>query len=213
MSRFGTRLKQVVSRVQLRLAGGVARLIMASMKREQVQGFGFFQFVDYDDDRTKLVIAKLDACLRTFLQHDPSTYRRLRRSVRSFVITPLSGAGYLHTARACFISDRWAGEFLTVDELCCVIAHEAMHARIYDMGIGFFGPNKGRIERICRKAEDLYLQRRFREQPEQLQAVRRTGSTESWTDAEFRARATRKLREAGAPGWLQRFNRFIRSED
>ena len=99
----------------------------------------------------------------------------------------------------------------TAEKLACTLVHEAQHARLFRLGFGYQPEIRGRIERLCFRAERNFA----RALPDQSELVTRAEqwmeadaeqhfSTEARREAGFRA-----LRELGCPEVIVRVVRWI----
>ena len=84
-----------------------------------------------------------------------------------------------------------------------MIVHEATHARLWRAGYRYDEANRGRIERICVRAETTFASRI----PDSAVAIARTEQlleSQWWTREEHQRRSLVELRTLGCPQWLVR---------
>jgi hypothetical protein len=101
------------------------------------------------------VFARLDAALALIEQYQPSHFRRMRRDfariqVRRF---PCRGA-YFPDTRICLVELTFVvNREFTPTQVAATILHEAMHARLDNVGVKYDPAGAAKHERFCRRAE------------------------------------------------------------
>ena len=104
---------------------------------------------------TAEVFARLDGALGLIEQHAPAHFRRLRRDFAQILSCryPCRGA-YLPQERICIVELTFTvNPAFTLPQVAATILHEAMHARLHNMGVRQERLSRAREERFCRRAE------------------------------------------------------------
>jgi hypothetical protein len=87
---------------------------------------------------------------------DPIRYRRLLGDVKLIWVTAVLGAlaQFRNSTSTCEIDERFVvDEETTPEMLASVIVHEATHARLSRMGIGYEEGRRVRVEQVCLRRE------------------------------------------------------------
>jgi len=186
---------RLIDRLQLRLSSG--RLL---------DGL----WIGTDEDKSELVLEKVEAALRLIKTRDPRRYDRLRRDLSRIWVRLLAGArgSFNASLSACELDARFVlAEERKPVELASVIVHEATHARIHRAGIRYRAELRHRIEAACFREEAAFARtvpdgESVRERAERwLKAPQ-----EYWSDAsleqEFVEGSAEALRQLGVPRWI-----------
>ena len=154
-----------------------------------------------------LAFDKLDSALGLIEKYAPEKSRTLQVDVRSILVAglPTFRACYIHKLRMAELYHGYVLDVQTTPEsLACSLIHEAQHARLYRLGFGYEEPIRGRIERLCFRAERNFA----RLLPKGGELV---AEAEAWMEAdpepvfsdESRRRGKLKaLEELGCPDWI-----------
>jgi hypothetical protein len=112
--------------------------------------------------------------------------------------------------RACVLDERFVlAETTQPEEIAVVIVHEATHARLENLGIGYDDGQRDRIEAICVRRELAFAKRLPNGHPkrERVEATL-DAQAEFWSNTAFRQRDTegraQTLRYLGTPNWIVR---------
>jgi len=165
---------------------------------------------------------RIAAALILIRQHDPSTFTRIRTRFSGILVFGNERyrlAYWKHSGRLCVITVRYIlSPESSPEDLALTLAHEAMHARLFDLGDEYIEGRRARIEVICAMAElalarQLPESRALVEQAEhRIQDFASTSETH-WSSATARTEEFRYLREMGAPRWMlsivDRLNRLV----
>ena len=107
------------------------------------------------DIDTEDVLARLERTLSLIEQHVPHHFRRLKRDFAYIVVQRFACRGaYFHQQRACLVELTFTVNSDFSDaEVAATILHEAMHARLHELGFPLEMEDRARQERFCRRAE------------------------------------------------------------
>ena len=101
------------------------------------------------------VLARLDRTLALIEHYVPHHFRHLKRDFAYMVVQRFACRGaYFHDERACLVELTFTvnPEFSDA-EVAATILHEAMHARLHQLGFPLEMDDRARQERFCRRAE------------------------------------------------------------
>jgi hypothetical protein len=106
--------------------------------------------IDTDD-----VVHRIERCLKLIQQYVPHHFRHLQRDFSYIVSKRFACRGaYFHSERACLIELTFCvNPNFTDAEVAATILHEAMHARLDNLGFPLEMEDRARQERFCRRAE------------------------------------------------------------
>jgi hypothetical protein len=107
------------------------------------------------DIDTADVVARLDRTLGLIERYSPHHFRHLKRDFAYIVVQRFACRGaYFHEQRACLVELTFTvnPEFSDA-EVAATILHEAMHARLHQLGFPLEMEDRARQERFCRRAE------------------------------------------------------------
>lgn len=108
------------------------------------------------DEEEHLAFEQIETALRLIAEYAPKTLKQIQTDVDSIFISPYPGnaACFLLENNMVLIDDEFVIDDTTSSEaIACVLVHEAQHARLFRLGFGYDEPIRGRIERICHRAE------------------------------------------------------------
>ncbi len=145
---------------------------------------------------------QVGAALRLIMTNDPARYDRIRRDLKRVLLTLASGGQYLPRLETCRIGIDYVRRSSPL-EVAMMIVHEATHARLWRAGYRYEPADRGRIERICIRAEMTFASRI----PGSGLAIARTEQllrSEWWTREEHNRRSLAELRALGCPRWFVR---------
>ena len=101
------------------------------------------------------VLARIARCLALIQHHVPHHFWHLARDFNFIISKRFACRGaYFHNERACLVELTFTvnPEF-TDAEVAATILHEAMHARLHQLGFPLEMEDRARQERFCRRAE------------------------------------------------------------
>jgi hypothetical protein len=104
---------------------------------------------------TNEVLARLDRTLALIQRYVPHHFRHLKRDFAYILVERFACRGaYFHEERACLVELTFSvnPEFSDA-EVGATILHEAMHARLDNLGFPLEMEDRARQERFCRRAE------------------------------------------------------------
>lgn len=101
------------------------------------------------------VLARLDRTLALIERHVPHYFRHLKRDFAYIVVQRFACRGaYFHEQRACLVELTFTvNPDFSDAEVAATILHEAMHARLHQLGFPLEMEDRARQERFCRRAE------------------------------------------------------------
>ena len=107
------------------------------------------------DINTEDVLARLERTLGLIEQHVPHHFRHLKRDFAYIVVQRFACRGaYFHEQRACLVELTFTvNPDFSDAEVAATILHEAMHARLHELGFPLEMEDRARQERFCRRAE------------------------------------------------------------
>jgi hypothetical protein len=106
--------------------------------------------IDTDD-----VLSRLDRALALIERYVPHHFRHLKRDFAYIVVQRFACRGaYFHEQRACLVELTFTvNPDFSDAEVAATILHEAMHARLHELGFPLEMADRARQERFCRRAE------------------------------------------------------------
>lgn len=107
------------------------------------------------DIDTADVLARLDQTLALIELYVPHHFRHLKRDFGYIVVERFACRGaYFHEQRACLVELTFTvNPDFSDAEVAATILHEAMHARLHQLGFPLEMEDRARQERFCRRAE------------------------------------------------------------
>lgn len=128
---------------------------MAVFDRTSVRGIPVVVDNTRPDIDTTQVLARLDRTLEMIERVVPHHFRHLKRDFAYIVVKRFACRGaYFYEQRACLVELTFTvnPEFSDA-EVAATILHEAMHARLHQLGFPLEMEDRARQERFCRRAE------------------------------------------------------------
>lgn len=100
-------------------------------------------------------VARLERALGLIESHVPHHFRHLKRDFAYIVVQRFACRGaYFHEQRACLVELTFTvNPDFSDAEIAATILHEAMHARLHELGFPLEMEDRARQERFCRRAE------------------------------------------------------------
>ena len=138
---------------------------------------------------------------------DPLRFRRIRRDLRRILLIETGGEFYLPGLRACVIDVQHLNSS-SEEGLAVSIAHEAVHARLFNAGIPYRAELRDRIEQACVEQSALFAEKLPRGSALAAE-TRQALDTRWWTANELHARRVAHYRVAGVPEWALRIYRRL----
>ena len=123
--------------------------------RHRIRGIEILVDNTRPDVATADVIARLERCLALIERYVPHHFRHLGRDFAYIVVKRFACRGaYFHEQRACLVELTFTvNPTFTDAEVAATILHEAMHARLHQLGFPLEMEDRARQERFCRRAE------------------------------------------------------------
>jgi hypothetical protein len=157
-------------------------------------------------DREELEVAtnKVSEALRLIAIHDPRRFAKLTRDVRRIWVGATYNRGeWLSKLRMCVLRFEYVvSPDTSPARLALILVHEATHARLDRLGCTYAEKDRAEVERICVRAEIALAERLPDGAPLAENARGRLEfGPEMFTDAAFKARGERALKQLG---WIGR---------
>jgi hypothetical protein len=95
---------------------------------------------------------RVAAALQLIQKFDPARYRRVIRDLKQIWITTIPGAAgrFVKSTSTCELDERFVlGENTVTEHVAGAIVHEATHARLDQLGIGYEEKLRDRVEQVC----------------------------------------------------------------
>ncbi len=107
------------------------------------------------DIDTNDVLVRLDRTIALIERFAPHHFRHLKRDFAFILVERFACRGaYFHEQRACLVELTFSVNPSFSDaEVAATILHEAMHARLHQLGFPLEMEDRARQERFCRRAE------------------------------------------------------------
>src|SRR5258705_497389 len=123
--------------------------------RHEVRGIPVVVENTRPDIDTPDVLARLDRTLELIERVVPHHFRHIKRDFAYIVVKRFACRGaYFHEQRACLVELTFTVNPQFSDaEVAATILHEAMHARLHQLGFPLEMEDRARQERFCRRAE------------------------------------------------------------
>ena len=123
--------------------------------RHEVRGIPVVVENTRPDIDTADVLARLDRTLELIERVVPHHFRHIKRDFAYIVVKRFACRGaYFHEQRACLVELTFTVNPQFSDaEVAATILHEAMHARLHQLGFPLEMEDRARQERFCRRAE------------------------------------------------------------
>jgi hypothetical protein len=165
------------------------------------------------DEEARAVLCRVEAALLLIKLYDRPRYNRLVRHLeRVDILVQEYSACYVHSSKACRLDTRYVlAEDTSLEEIASSIVHEATHARLSRLGIGYDEKLRARVELICVHRQIAFGRtlpdgERVRENAEH--ALQWCSDSRNLTDERFDERriqgGAEALRSLGCPNWLVR---------
>ena len=146
------------------------RLILRAAAWEQCEGVPVAVGVLSDEARLRRRVAE---ALRLLATHAPEDLTRIRQLMRGILVARLYGANaaWRQAPRLCVISPPYLTAETSTPAVAATIIHELMHARLDALGFEYKGERRARIERICFRASQRFLEK-LPDSPHRASALR-----------------------------------------
>ena len=142
------------------MLGDILRAILGSPashapSHHEVRGIPVLVDNARPDIDTADVLARLERALALLEQYVPHHFRHLKKDFAYIVVQRFACRGaYFHEQRACLVELTFTvNQDFSDAEVAATILHEAMHARLHELGFPLEMDDRARQERFCRRAE------------------------------------------------------------
>ncbi len=125
------------------------------ISRHEVRGIPVVINNTRRDIKTADVLARLERTLALIERFVPHHFRHLKRDFAYIIVERFACRGaYFHERRACLVELTFSvNPDFSDAEVAATILHEAMHARLHQLGFPLEMEDRARQERFCRRAE------------------------------------------------------------
>lgn len=186
------------------MASVALRVLRRISAKKYLRGFELVFAFNTGDESA--VLDKVDEALAIIETGDARRYQRIKRDLRSILVTKAGGPAFLPPLAACLLGDKVIKDATPLG-LGFMLVHEAAHARLWQLGFDYESPLRGRIERAC-IVEELRFAQAMNASPEIIAWVReKISNADRWGAEGIQARRTEVLDEFGIPRWMQRLLR------
>jgi hypothetical protein len=126
-----------------------------TVSRHELRGIPVVVNNTRPDIDTADVLDRLDRTLALIERYVPHHFRHLKRDFAYIVVQRFACRGaYFHEQRACLVELTFTvNPDFSDAEVAATILHEAMHARLHQLGFPLEMEDRARQERFCRRAE------------------------------------------------------------
>jgi hypothetical protein len=160
------------------------------------------------DKNGSAISSKIDQALNLISEFDSRRYRQIKRDVKRIWIAAAPGycAQWEEELQMCILdTDYFRRSDISASEMALTIVHEATHARLHKLKIGYAENIRERVERICIKSEIAFAKRL----PDGQKLVEMAESglqtpKSYWTHTEFQQRDLDMLAEMSKKNWVIR---------
>jgi hypothetical protein len=127
----------------------------ARVSRHLVRGIPVVVNNTRPDVHTSDAVARIDRTLALIQRYVPHHFRHLQRDFAYILVERFACRGaYFHEQKACLVELTFSVNPAFSDaEVGATILHEAMHARLHNLGFPLEMEDRARQERFCRRAE------------------------------------------------------------
>ena len=116
----------------------------------------------YSDEIVESTFAKFKAAFDLLSTYAPNVLEQIVRDVHCVLVAGniSSHAMFIRELRMVeFDSEDVVAEDTTPEHLACTLVHEAQHGRLFRLGFGYEPERRGKIERICFRAQRNFANR------------------------------------------------------
>lgn len=200
-----SRCIEVSVSIRSALTRGWGRALFALSRGEVCHGIEVRYWMPEPEHLTTL--DKVCRALKLIGEFAPSHMARIRRDFYGIWIRPIVGMAELdpHSGLCCLDPDTLLQENISAEQVAASIVHEATHARLLRLGIGYEEARRARVEDLCFRAEARFARSLPGSEKivEMIEGKRRTEAS-YWTNEAFRHRFASKLEEIGLPKWVSK---------
>ena len=183
----------------------VNRFMFAISRKHSRDDIEIAMLFDKNDSE---VSAKIYQALNLISEFDSRRYHQIKRDVKRIwiAVAPGYGAQWMEELQTCILDTKYFRRTdISPSEMALTIVHEATHARLFKLKIGYSEEIRERVERICIKSEIAFAKRLPDGQKFVEMAESRLQTPKSfWTNTEFQQRDLDGLAELGKKNWVAR---------
>ena len=166
-----------------------------------------FDVIRVDDQNERVMCDRLAEALLLIRQVDAKRFIRIRRDVRRILIVRSGGPEYWPLADG-FVLDSLYVANAPIERIALSIVHEAVHARLWKMGVDYRSALRSRIEKLCVHSEIAFASQ-LPQGGVLLEQARAKLANPWWTEQRVFERRLAAMRKSGWPEWLLRPYRAI----
>jgi hypothetical protein len=160
------------------------------------------------DKNGSAVSSKIDQALNLISEFDSRRYHQIKRDVKRIwvAVAPGYSAQWMDELQTCILDTKYfRRDDVLAPEMALTIVHEATHARLFKLKIGYTEAIRERVERICIKSEIAFAKRLPDGQKLVEMAKSRLQTSENyWTNAQFQQRDLDTLADISKKNWVVR---------
>jgi hypothetical protein len=155
---------------------------------------------------------KLFNALDLLASASPQCLKRLRRHIRGILIMPLGTAvgEFFPPLKLCCLDEKHVSKDSTLaEEIAATLIHEATHARLHTIGIGYPASLHLRIEKLCHRRE-MWFGKKIGSEAVCERAKKYLQQPDSfWAPEAQKTRWLNTLKEYEISGWLERLFKYL----
>lgn len=186
--------RSVRYRIGLVVQALVYRLALRAAKHEVINGLwvGAYDPFDLDAKHDSEMLNRAGDAVRCLKASDPTGFARVQRLLKGVLVHRVPGlrGRYLERLGLCVLDAQYvSSDDASPAAVASTIVHEAAHARLCRRGFWYEEHLRGRIERICTRAQLAFLARVPGQEALAAQLSERLALPDGvWSDRDMRAR-------------------------
>jgi hypothetical protein len=159
------------------------------------------EIVDIAEEESELTIACLREALNVLRLTDSRRYRRLKQDLGRIAIVRAGGPDFAPEVNACLLRSRYVRD-AGPGAIATSLIHEATHARLWRLGVGYAPRLRARVEKICVEEQIAFAKRLG--DPFVLAQLEAKMQRPWWTPSQLHERRITALKQLGLPEWILR---------
>ncbi|MFL5493649.1 MAG: hypothetical protein ACJ8DC_04605 [Gemmatimonadales bacterium] len=192
-------LAEIFEWIRARVRWLLLRGLLILSQRKKLDGIEVVDAAEEDGERT---LERLRGALNVIEKGDPRRYQRLKRDLRRIVLVRAGDPEFASEIGACILRSGYVRESEPA-ALASTLVHEATHARLCRLGIGYGPALRARVEGICVREQIAFAERIG--SVEILDHLRQKLDRPWWTRAQLQERRIVAWRNLGVPEWAVRW--------
>ncbi|HVU07558.1 MAG TPA: hypothetical protein VHG89_03340 [Verrucomicrobiae bacterium] len=160
------------------------------------------------DKNGSAVSSKINQALNLISEFDSRRYHQIKRDVKKIWVAAAPGycAQWIDELQTCILDTKYFRRAdVLAPEMALTIVHEATHARLFKLKIGYTEDIRKRVERIYIKSEIAFAKRLPGGQKlVEMAKSRLQTSGNYWTNAQFQERDLDTLADISKKNWVVR---------